>query len=114
MAARTSTTWGPGEQWQTPEKVLQRQNALAKANMIRLYKCEKGRQLAAGEITLVDLVGDPLVENVKVAFFLRAVPRVGPHKTRMALNACHCSAVRPMGQVSLQLAERLLIAAGVS
>ncbi len=68
----------------------QRLRALEKANDVRRACAELKRELAAGRITLAQILGDPppCARTAKVRELLLAVPKIGPAKVHRGLAHC--------------------------
>lgn len=72
----------------TPARTLeQRLAALKYANEIRTYRAQQKARIVSGEITVFDLVGDPLMDSAKVVEFLLCVPKIGKVKAYHLLRS---------------------------
>jgi len=68
----------------------QRLRALGRANEVRVARARLKRELAAGTVTLEQVVAHPpaCAERAKVCDLLKAVPGIGPVRTNKLLLRC--------------------------
>ena len=86
-----------------PERSLvQRMEALERANQIRTRRAQLKRDLKAGRASIHDLLLEPpeFVETAKVFDMLLAVPKYGRVKTNRILNQCRISPSKTIGGLS--------------
>jgi len=86
-----------------PERSLvQRMDALQRANAIRTARAQLKRDLKAGRISVHDLLLNPpdYVETAKVFDMLLAVPKYGRVKVGKILNVCRISPSKTIGGLS--------------
>jgi hypothetical protein len=86
-----------------PERsLLQRMEALQRANQIRTRRAELKRNLKAGRASIHDLLLDPpdWVETAKVFDMLLAVPKYGRVKVNRILTVCRISPSKTIGGLS--------------
>src|SRR4051795_11645607 len=86
-----------------PERSLvQRMDALQRANEIRTARAQLKRDLKAGRVTVHDLLLEPpeYVETAKVFDMLLAVPKYGRVKVGKILNVCRISPSKTIGGLS--------------
>lgn len=81
----------------------QRRDALRRANRIRVHRAELKRDVKAGRVLAVDVVGlrgtdvDPRVATMKVYDLLLAVPKVGRVKANVAMHNAGISPSKTVG-----------------
>ena len=86
-----------------PERSLvQRMDALARANEIRTRRAQLKRDLKAGRQSIHGLLADPppYVETAKVFDMLLAVPKYGRVKVNKVLTQCRISPSKTIGGLS--------------
>ena len=86
-----------------PERSLvQRMDALARANDIRTRRAQLKRDLKAGRQTIHGLLLDPpsYVETAKVFDMMLAVPKYGRVKVNKVLTQCRISPSKTIGGLS--------------
>ncbi len=86
-----------------PERSLvQRMEALQRANEIRTRRAQLKRDLKGGRISIHDLLLDPpeFVETAKVFDMLLAVPKYGRVKVNRILTHCRISPSKTIGGLS--------------
>ena len=86
-----------------PERSLvQRMEALQRANEIRTRRAQLKRDLRAGRASIHQLLTEPpdWVETAKVFDMLLAVPKYGRVKTNRILNQCRISPSKTIGGLS--------------
>ncbi len=86
-----------------PERsLLQRMDALERANEIRTRRAQLKRDLKGGRISIHDLLLDPpeFVETAKVFDMLLAVPKYGRVKANKVLVQCRISPSKTIGGLS--------------
>jgi hypothetical protein len=87
----------------TPERSLvQRMDALQRANQIRTRRAQLKRDLKAGRQSIHNLLLDPpeYVETAKVFDMLLAVPKYGRVKANKVLTQCRISPSKTIGGLS--------------
>ncbi len=87
----------------TPERsLIQRMDALQRANDIRSRRAQLKRDLKAGRISIHTLLLDPpdWVETAKVFDMLLAVPKYGRVKVNKILAQCRISPSKTIGGLS--------------
>ena len=100
MAPATTTTT---KQSSAPERsLLQRMDALARANEIRTQRAQLKRDLKAGRLSIHSLLLNPqeYVETAKVFDMLLAVPKYGRVKVNKILASCRISPSKTIGGLS--------------
>lgn len=84
--------------------VLQRMDALQRANGIRTYRARLKVDMKAGRVDVVKLLTardlDPMIETMKVFDLLLAVPKTGRVKANKALRQCRMSPSKTIGGMS--------------
>src|SRR4051812_8010751 len=86
-----------------PERsLLQRMDALQRANEIRTRRAQLKRDLKAGRVSIHTLLTNPpeYVETAKVFDMLLAVPKYGRVKVNKILGTCRISPPKPIGGLS--------------
>src|SRR6201994_3007470 len=86
-----------------PERSLvQRMDALQRANQIRTRRAQLKRDLKGGRVTIHELLLDPpdYVETAKVFDMLLAVPKYGRVKVNKILSQCRISPSKTLGGLS--------------
>ena len=86
-----------------PERSLvQRMEALQRANDIRSRRAQLKRDLKAGRVAIHELLTEPptYVETAKVFDLLLAVPKYGRVKANKVLNVCRISPSKTIGGLS--------------
>jgi hypothetical protein len=86
-----------------PERSLvQRMDALQRANQIRTRRAQLKRDLKGGRVSIHELLLDPpdYVETAKVFDMLLAVPKYGRVKVNKILNVCRISPSKTIGGLS--------------
>jgi hypothetical protein len=86
-----------------PERsLLQRMDALQRANEIRTRRAQLKRDLKAGRASIHSLLLDPpeYLETAKVFDMLLAVPKYGRVKVNKILTACRISPSKTIGGLS--------------
>ena len=86
-----------------PERSLvQRMDALGKANEIRIRRAQLKRDLKAGRASIHGLLLQPpeWIETAKVLDMLLAVPKYGRVKANKILNQCRISPSKTIGGLS--------------
>ena len=87
----------------TPERSLvQRMDALSRANQIRTRRAQLKRDLKAGRASIQDVLLQPpdWVETAKVFDMMLAVPKYGRVKVNKMLQACRISPSKTIGGLS--------------
>ena len=101
MPPATKTPTRPGVA--APERSLvQRMEALQRANEIRTRRAQLKRDLKAGRQSIHDLLLEPpeYVETAKVFDMLLAVPKYGRVKVNKVLQQCRISPSKTIGGLS--------------
>src|SRR5918997_6562028 len=96
-------TNSPSKHSAAPERSLvQRMDALQRANEIRTRRAQLKRDLKGGRITIHDLLLNPpdYLETAKVFDMLLAVPKYGRVKVNKILVTCRISPSKTIGGVS--------------
>jgi hypothetical protein len=100
MSPMTDT---PPKHAAAPERsLLQRMDALQRANEIRTRRAQLKRDLKAGRVSIQTLLLDPpeYVETAKVFDMLLAVPKYGRVKVNKVLAQCRISPSKTIGGLS--------------
>jgi hypothetical protein len=86
----------------TPQRSLQRRDALARANDTRTRRAQLKRDLKAGRRSIQELLLDPpaFLEKARVLGMLLAVPKYGRVKANTVLTHCRISPNRTFGALS--------------
>ena len=95
----------------TPERSLvQRMEALSKANEIRTRRAQLKRDLKSGRSSIHQLLLDPpaWVETAKVFDMLVAVPKYGRVKANKILQQCRISPSKTIGGLSQRQRSELV------
>ncbi len=98
-----SATNSPAKHPAAPERSLvQRMDALQRANEIRTQRAKLKRDLKAGRASIHDLLKDPpeYLETAKVFDMLLAVPKYGRVKVNKILVTCRISPSKTIGGLS--------------
>ena len=98
-----SATNSPSKQSAAPERSLvQRMDALQRANQIRTRRAQLKRDLKAGRVSIQDLLKNPpeYLETAKVFDMLLAVPKYGRVKVNKILVTCRISPSKTIGGLS--------------
>ena len=98
--AAHTTTRSPAS---TPERSLvQRMDALSRANQIRTRRAQLKRDLKAGRSSIQDVLLAPpdWVETAKVFDMMLAVPKYGRVKVNKVLQTCRISPSKTIGGLS--------------
>jgi hypothetical protein len=98
-----ATTNPPAKQTAAPERSLvQRMDALQRANQIRTKRAQLKRDLKAGRHSIHQLLLQPpeYVETAKVVDMLLAVPKYGRVKVDKILRQCKISPSKTVGGLS--------------
>jgi hypothetical protein len=93
----------PQHLWPVPERtVVQRMDALEKANEIRSDRAQLKRDLRAGRVNIYDLLLEPpeYLETAKVFDILLAAPKYGRVKVNKILAQCRMSPSKTFGGMS--------------
>jgi hypothetical protein len=96
-------TNSPTKQSAAPERSLvQRMDALERANQIRTRRAQLKRDLKAGRVSIHDLLKSPpeYLETAKVFDMLLAVPKYGRVKVNKILVTCRISPSKTIGGLS--------------
>lgn len=86
-----------------PDRTLiQRKEALQRANEIRTLRSTLKRDLKAGKVSIIDLLLEPpaYLYSAKVFDLLLATPTYGRVKTKQVLQRCRISASKTIGGLS--------------
>jgi hypothetical protein len=101
MPPATSET--PPKHATAPERsLIQRMDALNRANEIRTARAQLKRDLKAGRLAIHELLTEPpaYVETAKVFDLLLAVPKYGRVKANKVLTQCRISPSKTIGGLS--------------
>ncbi len=96
-------TNSPSKPSAAPERSLvQRMDALQRANEIRTRRAQLKRDLKGGRVSVQDLLADPpaYLETAKVFDMLLAVPKYGRVKVNKILVQCRISPSKTIGGLS--------------
>ena len=96
-------TNSPTKHSAAPERSLvQRMDALQRANQIRTRRAQLKRDLKAGRVSIQDLLKKPpeYLETAKVFDMLLAVPKYGRVKVNKILVTCRISPSKTIGGLS--------------
>ncbi|HEX8206138.1 MAG TPA: integration host factor, actinobacterial type [Solirubrobacteraceae bacterium] len=96
-------TNSPTKHSAAPERSLvQRMDALQRANQIRTRRAQLKRDLKAGRVSIQDLLKNPpeYLETAKVFDMLLAVPKYGRVKVNKILVTCRISPSKTIGGLS--------------
>ncbi len=99
------------KQGAAPERsLLQRMEALQRANEIRTRRAQLKRDLKGARISIQELLLDPpeYVETAKVFDMLLAVPKYGRVKVNRILNVCRISPSKTIGGLSQRQRSELV------
>lgn len=90
--------------------LIQRMDALEKANVIRTYRAQLKRDIKAGRQRVYNLLLDPpeKIETMKVFDLLLAAPKLGRTKVNKALVQCRISPSKTIGGLSLRQRTELI------
>jgi hypothetical protein len=86
-----------------PERgLLQRRQALQRANAVRARRAQLKRDMKAGRESIVTLLADPpdWLATMKAHDLLLAVPKVGRVKANKALKRCYIAPSKTVGGLS--------------
>jgi hypothetical protein len=103
LAAMPPASETPTKHATAPERsLMQRMDALTRANEIRTARAQLKRDLKAGRAAIHELLGDPppYIETAKVFDLLLAVPKYGRVKANKVLNVCRISPSKTIGGLS--------------
>jgi len=96
-------TNSPAKQTAAPERsLLQRMDALQRANEIRTRRAQLKKDLKGGRVSIHTLLTEPpeYVETAKVFDMLLAVPKYGRVKANKVLQQCRISPSKTIGGLS--------------
>ena len=99
----TSMDAAPAKQSSAPERsLLQRMEALQRANDIRTRRAKLKKDLKGGRVSIHTLLLEPpdYVETAKVFDMLLAVPKYGRVKVNKILQQCRISPSKTIGGLS--------------
>jgi len=108
MPPTTDTATKPSA---APERsLIQRMDALGKANQVRTERAKVKRELKAGRLKIHDLLSDPpaCIESAKAFDMLLAVPKYGRVKVTKVLGICRISPSKTIGGLSQRQREELV------
>jgi hypothetical protein len=106
-------TNSPSKQSAAPERSLvQRMDALQRANEIRTQRAKLKRDLKGGRVSIHDLLLQPpaYLETAKVFDMLLAVPKYGRVKVNKVLSQCRISPSKTIGGLSERQRSELVSA----
>jgi len=98
-----SATNSPAKHTAAPERsLLQRMDALQRANEIRTRRAQLKKDLKGGRVSIHTLLTEPpeYVETAKVFDMLLAVPKYGRVKANKILQQCRISPSKTIGGLS--------------
>jgi hypothetical protein len=98
-----SATNSPAKHTAAPERsLLQRMDALQRANEIRTRRAQLKKDLKGGRVSIHKLLTEPpeYVETAKVFDMLLAVPKYGRVKANKILQQCRISPSKTIGGLS--------------
>ncbi len=104
-------TNAPQKQSTTPERSLvQRRDALQRANEIRSQRAQLKRDLKGGRTQIHQLLSDPpeYLGTAKVFDMLLAVPKYGRVKANKVLMTCRISPSKTIGGLSQRQRDELI------
>jgi hypothetical protein len=99
----TSTETAPAKQSSAPERsLMQRMEALQRANDIRTRRAQLKRDLKGSRVSIHKLLLEPpeYLETAKVFDMLLAVPKYGRVKVNKILQQCRISPSKTIGGLS--------------
>lgn len=105
-------TSSSAKQTTAPERsLIQRMDALQRANDIRTRRAQLKRDLKAGRASIHSLLLDPpeWVETAKVFDMLLAVPKYGRVKANKILTTCRISPSKTIGGLSQRQRDELIV-----
>jgi len=108
MPPTTDTATKPSA---APERsLIQRMDALGKANEVRTQRAKVKRELKARRLKIHDLLANPpaCIESAKVFDMLLAVPKYGRVKVQKVLGVCRISPSKTIGGLSERQREELV------
>lgn len=111
MPAAPETTVKTSAAGLTPERSLvQRMDALERANEVRTRRARLKRDLKAGRVQIHGLLLDPpeWLETAKAFDLLLAVPKYGRVKVNRILNHCRISPSKTIGGLSERQRKELV------
>jgi hypothetical protein len=96
--------------------LVQRMDALERANEIRTKRAEFKRDLKAGRASLPEALMDPpdWLETAKVIDMLRACPKLGPVKVDKILATCRMSRSKTVGGITDRQRAELVASSAAS
>ena len=100
-----------GTATQTPERShQQRMEALRRANDVRSERARLKEGLRNGEVSIVDILGDPpeCVHTAKVFDLVLAVPKYGRVKANKLLERCRVSSSKTVNGLTPRQRKELL------
>jgi hypothetical protein len=74
--------------------------ALNYANYVRYHHAEAKRRLRTRKCSLIDVMGDPLNDSMKVADALLALPRIGRVKANKIMHRLEMSPGKTLGTLT--------------
>jgi hypothetical protein len=98
--------------YETPERsLIQRMEALDRANVVRTYRADLKKDLKSGRAHIHDLLLDPpeMLETAKVFDFILATPRYGRTKVNKVLMHCRISPSKTVGGLSQRQRNELVL-----
>lgn len=96
---------------EAPERsLLQRREALAKANDVRMKRARLKEQIRAGRVATSDLIAEPpeFVVTAKVFDLMLATPKYGRVKVNKTLRRCGISPSKTVGGLTERQRDDLL------
>ena len=107
----SATNTPPKQHSAAPERsLIQRMDALQRANQIRTRRAQLKRDLKAGRVSIHALLSDPpdYVQTAKVFDMLLAVPKYGRVKVNKVLQQCRISPSKTIGGLSQRQRSELV------
>lgn len=86
----------------------QRREALKVANRVRTARAQWKAKLKAGDATVLDLMGDPLCDTMRIYDVLVALPKMGRVKANRTLLQLRLSPSKPLSSLSYRQRRELL------
>jgi hypothetical protein len=107
----SATNTPPKQHSAAPERsLIQRMDALQRANEIRTRRAQLKKDLKAGRVSIQALLLDPpdYVQTAKVFDMLLAVPKYGRVKVNKVLQQCRISPSKTIGGLSQRQRSELV------
>jgi len=106
----TPSTNSPTKHGAPERSLIQRLDALERANVVRTKRAQLKRDLKGGRRSIHELLMDPpdFVETAKVFDMLLAVPKYGRVKVNKVLTQCRISPSKTIGGLSQRQRDELV------